>query len=241
MIASDKAVRTPRPARGFTLIELLVVIAVIAILAAMLMPTLVRSLATAQSASCKSNLHQLHGAFLMYVNGYQTLLPAAGRPPGYLYWFDGLSPYLQDDGVFSCAAFQKGKKAYGINHRFIHGDLDTGMWCWPTGWYTVSIVKKPSGTILFADAGDALNPTAEPEEWQEDAGGNVQGYMHFPQTAAFWTGWCCTPNERKRVMPRHGNRDATNACFFDGHCQQYPTRDLVDDLRGDPNCLYDNQ
>ncbi len=51
---------------GFTLVELLVVIAVVALLVAMLMPSLGNARFVARHARCKSNLHQLSIAFDTY-------------------------------------------------------------------------------------------------------------------------------------------------------------------------------
>ena len=60
----DSGLRTSRIA--FTLIELLVVIAIIAILAALLLPTLAKSKAKAESVTCSKNIQQLTLAWIMY-------------------------------------------------------------------------------------------------------------------------------------------------------------------------------
>ncbi len=53
-----------RSRRGFTLIELLVVIAIIAVLMAILMPSLNRAREQGKRASCLSNLKQLQMAWI---------------------------------------------------------------------------------------------------------------------------------------------------------------------------------
>src|SRR5215510_1205297 len=54
------------PARAFTLLELLVVIGLIAMLAALLLPTLSRTKSDALSTVCLNNLKQLQLAWEMY-------------------------------------------------------------------------------------------------------------------------------------------------------------------------------
>ncbi|MBN8249571.1 MAG: DUF1559 domain-containing protein [Verrucomicrobia bacterium] len=72
-----------RPSVAFSLIELLVVVAVIGVLAALLLPALLRARASAHSAACKSNLRQLGVALNLYTDQYAEL---PGAPP----WFGGV-------------------------------------------------------------------------------------------------------------------------------------------------------
>ncbi len=55
-----------RRSRGFTLIELLVVVAIIALLIAILLPSLGRARDTAKTVRCSSNLKQLYIGITLY-------------------------------------------------------------------------------------------------------------------------------------------------------------------------------
>ena len=73
--------------RGFTLIELLVVVAVIALLIAILLPTLGAARETGRRARCLSNLHQIAVAWNMYLD-YESA-SVFPRNLGNIQWFYG--------------------------------------------------------------------------------------------------------------------------------------------------------
>ena len=111
--------------RAFTLIELLVVIAIIAIVAALLLPALNRSKASAYRVKCVGNLHQLGFAAQLYWDDHSGScfrFKSGATNGGTLYWFGWLGPgpegrrafdattgalypYVQGRGVELCPSF----------------------------------------------------------------------------------------------------------------------------------------
>jgi len=155
--------------RGFTLIELLVVIAVIAILAALVMPAVLQALAASQSANCKSNLHQIGGAFVNYVQYYKGLMPSHDDEPqnapkwlaNNLWWrsvHGHLIPLMKEHGVFRCPADQNVAKDLGSRRWFSYtwntrlGYFSHGSQKWTHR--SISEVKFPSRMIDFLDGAE---------------------------------------------------------------------------------------
>ncbi len=81
--------RTHRPGRGFTLIEILVVVAIIALLIAILMPSLAAARRQSQVLYCSSNLKTIAQATFFYCESNQQYMPASGI------WSENVNLYVQ--------------------------------------------------------------------------------------------------------------------------------------------------
>lgn len=159
---------------GFTLVELLVVIAIIAILAALLLPSLHRSQASAQRTQCVGNLRQLALATQMYWDDNNNACfrwELGATNGGRLYWFgwlqDGsegdrqydptpgpLFPYLRGHSVGLCPALnyalaQFKLKATGASYGYGYNRFLSGP---PENPVRVNRIRNTSATALFADA-----------------------------------------------------------------------------------------
>ena len=155
-----------RGADAFTLIELLVVIVIIAVLAAIILPTFGRAKLQADVVKTMSNMKQMGVAMLSYTNDNNYQLPnravanADGTTPDK--WPALLKPYLQNPDVYVSPIPSVNGVSYkitppktvfdngGNNTSYIYNGMnDLGAFNDQTVTVRINMIDQPTQTILL--------------------------------------------------------------------------------------------
>lgn len=202
--------------RAFTLLEMLVTISVMAVMAALLLPGIGKTIAYADRTKCLSNLKQIGTAMSQYAQDND------GRLPGPLYTAQGayygtrdayalpmkLAPYLglptnvvyQKASVFECPAWRKAVasdvgKVYAIQTAATMGD---GTVKQPFGYPALgNYAEKPVYRVYSMES-----PSKTRAMWDYDAQNGGPSDRSVP------------------LKPCHGS--VRNALFFDWHVESVP-------------------
>ena len=208
-----------RAVKAFTLIELLVVISIIAVLIAILLPSLQAARKSAQGIGCLSNERQFGIALHLFFNENQHTFPYGigpstdnqGRYP-YMtetYWVHYIAPYYvsgEDAHANSQAwadparpLYPGGSYPWGDGHYRVLGQTDMLFrdWRYSRPEFPVDEVFQPSKTIW-------LHCSIFGSNYNDGVRGNFHGVdgVHVGQTDSY--------------------------VFVDGHANQYKAKSIID-------------
>jgi prepilin-type N-terminal cleavage/methylation domain-containing protein/prepilin-type processing-associated H-X9-DG protein len=254
MYRSAKPPAPPAPVRraGFTLVELLVVIGIIALLLAMLLPTITGARRQARVVLCASNIRQLCIALTSYATDNKQRFPVnIGPSPGnYWHYSTSAGSYVSTDefpkyGVFTCPTDLEGAaRSYSMN-AFASSAVDG----------TVASLSPKRGTYWSLNARHSSRLILVTEGWsgnfEQTVSGrvapNIIGYRGIFAGQRFGGGNGLTPpidvgifgkanselpffRHRPRSSPATGNEPigAVNIGYADGHVALRTNGQLVD-------------
>jgi prepilin-type N-terminal cleavage/methylation domain-containing protein/prepilin-type processing-associated H-X9-DG protein len=216
---------------SFTLIELLVVVAIIAILAALLMPSLKGARETAKSIACVNNLRQIYTAVLQYANDHDDCLP----PP--IYWFRTLGDLKYvgpSDPTQTCNTTNWGWPASYPRWKTFCCPGEKGTWVACSG------VPNKISTAYNADLDNcsydhnwsmnwyayySTSPPRRMSQRPDCPGGAGAAWLYMDCQAYQGVGWYwnyrewnidANTDQVKYAFRHPGNK--ANAVFLDGHC-----------------------
>ena len=243
--------------QAFTLIELLVVVAIIALLVAILLPSLSAARGEAERIVCMSNLKQFAYAFVYYCSDNDGQMPESQHGAGPGDWFFEFKKYLGEipwndpdqaaaikGDIWECPTDENKEinilgygmpfanvLAYTIRLKGI-----SSLYYWPIARlpFNINDVRRPSEVMSFTEDwgnGGALTPWGPNSisTWPLDEDFDGDGVLDS-HTVERVNGevWQGYPSPYNRVAARHGDR-MCNIGFMDSHVETQFINDMLYD------------
>jgi len=219
--------------KGFTLIELLVVIAIIALLLAILMPSLQAAKRQAQAIICRSNMRQIGLAAIFYAEANETYVPRGAGGDGNLLWFNRFLPYLgeeynkgdyRDVKIYRCKSYPDKRQTvcYVINAWTFRSknDLAGTEIQHPT---KLKVFMRPQSTMYLGENEDG----AWREIIENDNGAGTDKLdvwmpSHLPGSDVEGS----VPDQPSRRVAKARHKKGSNYLFADWHVEYFPTEKM---------------
>lgn len=188
---------------GFTLLELMIVIGIIAMLAAMFLPTFARARQQAQRAVCMSNIRQVTQALTAYATDHEGVFLALDSPDAQTGMasrsdselvIPALYPYVHDARVFHCPADPRDSSVSYAPNEILGGS-------WPA-------YVHPLKRYLQVLNSNSTYEVIEEFDLHPKQTYSAGGFVVEPAPSAEWI-------DTPAVV--HGNGSCIT--FLDGHCE----------------------
>jgi prepilin-type N-terminal cleavage/methylation domain-containing protein/prepilin-type processing-associated H-X9-DG protein len=220
--------------KGFTLIELLVVISVIALLIAILTPTLSLARKQAHMIYCRSNLHNIGVAASLYAANFNDFVPRALGDNPDLAWFQLFMPFLAQKNatgdystvkIYRCPAYPDKKQTicYVINGWNFSSKTDN------VGSETINpskltnVKRKAETSYLVDNESGSWRPIITKSTDTGIEKNDVWAKSHLPDSTNQTT-------EYGRRVAKDRHKDGCNVLFLDWHADKVAAKDMTVDL-----------